>query len=195
MESPRIQAVAAAALLAALSAPPNVDALDIIPNYIGGAATWGSIGSNNADGRVTFDAAIAHWESILLDDFTIMVDVEYTDIASAGRWQGSTGAIPIGSDFGDASSPLVNHTITIDSTPDMGASEQYFDQDPGTVGDLPFADIDAYSIILHEIGHMLGFTDFYVLDFANPGEHSLWAGPDYGGHLRPRRPERRDAAG
>jgi len=53
----------------------------------------------------------------------------------------------------------INLTFNLDNI-----NEIFFDDDPTTDGDVPFSQFDGYTIILHEIGHGLGFLGFN--DFA-----------------------------
>lgn len=152
--------------------PVSGNSLTIVPTYVDGLGNWDSIGTSAADGRIAFNAAIAVWEALIPVSMTIDVTVTFDDFtvnpelnpAAIGIWQGSvTGLTCAGMECLSRidvrpDSEFVNHTIYFDTT-DLGSL--FFDTTPDDDSDLAFEDSDAFSIALHEIGHMLGFTPFF----------------------------------
>ncbi|WP_306252818.1 hypothetical protein [Parvularcula sp. IMCC14364] len=55
-----------------------------------------------------------------------------------------------------------NIDATIRFDVDYLLNELWFDSTPSTANDIPVDKIDALSVIVHEIGHMLGFTGYYL---------------------------------
>lgn len=164
--------IPALALLALIMLPVPGHALNIVPVYVDGLGNWDSIGTSSADGRIAFNAAIAVWEALIPIDMTIDVTVTFDDFTAnpdlnpdaIGVWQGAisglscSGAECLSRIDIRPDSSFVQHTIFFD-TSDLGSL--FFDATPDDVSDLAFEDFDAFSIALHEIGHMLGFTPFF----------------------------------
>lgn len=70
-------------------------------------------------------------------------------------WSSGTSAVlSINADYFDGTNGVVN--------------QLWFDPTPTTAVDQPFSDWDALSVARHEIGHLLGFNDFYEVDGASP---------------------------
>ncbi len=160
-------------------------ALSINPTYIDGAGqSWDAVGSSSANGRLAFDAAIATWESLILDAITVDVDVTFDDLGStgpAGIWSGdvNVGCGGVGQpacgtqiDVEGPHSQFITHTITFNSE---NIGSVFFDTSPDDASNLPFVETDAFSVALHEIGHMMGFSDIYTLDVFG----------DFGGPFKP----------
>ncbi|MBT8131715.1 MAG: VPLPA-CTERM sorting domain-containing protein [Gammaproteobacteria bacterium] len=151
----------------------SASGLTINPVYVDGLGNWDSVGTSSANGRITFNAAISVWEALIAEDMIIDVTVTFDDFASnpdlnagaIGVWQGGvscSGADCINLNV-TPDSPNITHTIFFDSA-DLGSL--FFDESTEDASDLDFFDFDAFSIALHEIGHMLGFTNTtYSEDF------------------------------
>lgn len=156
-------------LLAALLLCANaaVPALTITPTYLAAAGeSWSS------DRITTVDAAIDLWESKVTSLGTVGVTVTFESISGSAlaEWRGAIAA-PSGADLLPDSS-YVTHSIVF-NTAKIG--DMFFDTTPSGAADLPFGDYDAFSVALHEIGHMLGFTDgFYVQNFATSSAFDPW---------------------
>ncbi|MCP5145004.1 MAG: hypothetical protein H6978_09295 [Gammaproteobacteria bacterium] len=162
----------------------SASALTINANYIDAAgAQWSSVGANAADGRVTFEAAISIWESLITTDMIIDVDVSFADFANDGDPSSSPTSVAYHQaqwSCGPCPNPLnltpdasvFSHTIRFD-TADL--ANVFFDQSPTSADDLGSQRIDALSISLHELGHMLGFADdVYIQDYFSPNAYDPW---------------------
>lgn len=150
-------------------------ALTITPTYIDAAGqSWASVGSSDSNGMTTFNAAIDLWESKILDTISVPVMVTFGTLGGSGPlavWSGTVSA-PIGVDL-TPDSPYVSHEIIFNT--DL-IEDLFFDGTPESGSDLGSGVWDAFSVSLHEIGHMLGFTsDFYVKDFLTGSESDPWA--------------------
>lgn len=162
---------AVAASFALLAAPFAASALAINPTYIG-PVDWNDVDGLGTDATVTFNAAIDVWESLILDDITVDVDVTFSDIGSVGLWQGGFSAF-VGDDVGLGSPTITTNIITFDLSR-LTAGDFFFDQSPGEAGDLPGGAIDAMTTALHELGHMIGFNSLYRNDFGTATESFPW---------------------
>jgi hypothetical protein len=147
-----------------------VSALTITPIYLDTAdATWSS------DRVTTLDAAIDLWESKVTSLGTIGVTVTFESISGStlAVWRGAIpdpGA-PLGVDLLPDSS-YVAHQIVFNTGK---LADLFFDTTPGNAADLPSGSYDAFSVALHEVGHMLGFTSgFYVQDLGLDTEVDPW---------------------
>jgi len=160
---PRIRL--ALALLAALPLAERAAALTIAPTFAG--AGW------DATRQAVVEHAVDDWEAAILDPETVSIDFELQPLGSAGplgQWSGSY-TLPVGTDVYPWT-PGVDHTIAINTD----IAELWWDPTPADDGgDPPFTTWDVLSVVLHEIGHALGFTaGFYVDDFATAGETDKW---------------------
>ncbi len=124
----------------------------------------------------TVRAAIASWESLLGAHRpsglhpTVAATFTFEDLGGAlGEWRGN-GLPSRGDDLFPWTSAL-HHTVAMNG---QRLWQIYFDDDTRTM-DVPSNQYDAYSIWLHEIGHLLGFVDsFYVDDFDTATERDKW---------------------
>ncbi|MFN3191995.1 MAG: PEP-CTERM sorting domain-containing protein [Aureliella sp.] len=165
-------------LIGLLASPSRADVI-LNPTYVDSAA-----GSWNATRIAVFDQAISDWQSIFsgVDDGmggTMSVTIDFTatfsNVANGylGQWEGS-GSFSSGTDIRPWS-PGVSHTIRMNNFYDTGANTLWYDPTPSDDGsDKAFADWDALTVARHEIGHLLGFTGFFVDDFNTGSESSPW---------------------
>ena len=157
----------AAALVVASTAAP-LTALTINPTFTNSAGqTW------TPTRIITAQAAIDDFESLLTD--AVSIDIEFDFVAAGttnylGQWSAGFSAA-LGTDIYPWS-PQVTHTIHLNASK---VGDLFFDATPSDDGDLPFGDWDALSVLRHELGHALGFTDdFYVDNFATGTEFDKW---------------------
>ena len=152
-------------LLCASAAAP---ALTITPSYINAVGqTWTS------DRITTVNAAIDLWESEISSLGNVGVTVTFENLSGStlAVWRGDYPSAPIGADLLPDSSNI-RHSIVFNSAK---IGDLFFDTTPGNAADLPFSSYDAFSISLHEIGHMLGFTNgFYKQNFHTSSEFDPW---------------------
>jgi hypothetical protein len=134
--------------------------------------------------------AISDWTSRIdgvkngtggVDSKTVNFNVSFSNATTSGylgQWQGSFSAFagesirPWGTPGG-----TVTHNIFFNA--DFLASgltnKLWFDLTPGDIGlDKPFSDWDAVTVMRHEIGHMLGFSDRYFDNFTLPSQTNPW---------------------
>lgn len=149
----------------------QASALTITPTFVAAAGeTW------TADRTGVVVAAINDWTSRIGDAHNI--DVQFTfrnspDQGFLAVWEGQISA-DVGADL-YAWSPGVTHTVVVNTAYLSGANPLWFDPTPATRNDLGFSSFDALSVMRHEIGHMLGFTnEFYVNKFYTDDAVDKW---------------------
>lgn len=142
-----------------LSLTAQAFALTIVPNYINtGAGSW------DANEQAVMAQAIADWQSVITDNVTINVNVDFTNAGTGGylgQWNGSYSGAFVGDDIYPWQKS--SHSIHFNADLMSGTNYLWFDPTPTTSTDQPFAAWDALSVARHEIGHMLGFvSNFYT---------------------------------
>jgi Ca2+-binding RTX toxin-like protein len=120
--------------------------------------------------------ALNLWGASLAGSAAITVQIEITTAVPSGRADGTWGngqTIGGGGGFtyasGGAAFELQGNTIAADSGPDIVIrfhptyllDELFLDPTPATRGDTPIDRTDGLSVMIHEIGHALGFTGYY----------------------------------
>ncbi len=170
-----------ALLIAALClTTPAFAVLDIDPTFSDTAGeTW------TATRMGVVNQAISEWESVFATDAqangqTVNVTFDFTNACTGGyigQWSGgyslsytttpdnpASTVRPWDVDTtvgGDYTRTTMTHTIHLNADFFTGTNYTWFDPTPLTDGDQPFVAYDALSIIRHEIGHMMGFTELY----------------------------------
>ncbi len=171
-------ALTAVAVVLLAAAP--LSALTINPTFNNTAGeTW------TANQIITVNAAIADFESVLVDSVSIDIDFDFVAAGTGGylgQWSGGFSAA-LGADIFPWS-PQVNHTIHLNKSL---LGDLFFDPTPADAGgDIPVDQWDALSVVRHELGHALGFTDdFYVDNFATGSEVDKWTSNIIGGFFDP----------
>ena len=139
----------------------------------------------SADAQTAFQAAVDIWESILVGNETINITANWTPLAA--NVLGSAGAAFIHWNFPGAPlintaypTPLANELCGCDNTPGAADINANFNSDYGnwylgTDGATPAGQFDFMSVVLHEIGHGLGFAGSANVDGAGFG--SLFSPP------------------
>ena len=130
-----------------------------------------------ADAKVAFEYAISIWEHIIESDIPIYMDANWRTIydskGNINTILGQSGPTDYYADFKYAphlnryypvalAEKITNSVISGPASPDIDATfnkeiKWYF----GTDGNTPDQLYDFVSVVLHEIGHGLGFTGFF----------------------------------
>src|SRR5690606_18997349 len=130
-----------------------------------------------------FEYAVSIWEQLIDSPVPIYIQANWRKQES--NVLGSCGPTNFEKDFRGAPNPNVYYPIALveklqriehtgPDRPDMIAGfnkdiNWYF----GTDGNTPFQSYDFVSVVLHEIGHGLGFTGFFVT-LRSSGGYSFW---------------------
>ncbi len=121
----------------------------------------------STEAQAAFQYAVDIWSSLITSDVPIVIDATWEDLP--GNTLGSAGATGLWYNFGGAPSnnvlypsPLADKLAGSDLEP--GSADMVANFDSGTDwyfgldGNTPFAQYDLVSVVLHEIGHGLGFA-------------------------------------
>ena len=130
------------------------------------------IGSWNAQAQNAFNYAVNIWETQIDSNITIKIDAEWDNLGP--NILGGAGPLTYYRDGGGlpqsgtwypvalantlTNSDLNGGNAEIGATFNSGFSDWYF----GTDGNTPFNKWDFVSVVLHEIGHGLGFSDSFA---------------------------------
>jgi len=117
--------------------------------------------------QTAFQYAVDIWSGLITSDVPIVVDATWEDLP--GNTLGSAGANGLFYNFGGAPangvlypSPLANKLAGSDLDPGDADISANFDSGTnwylGLDGNTPFSQFDLVSVVLHEIGHGLGFA-------------------------------------
>jgi hypothetical protein len=130
-----------------------------------------------------FDFAVGLWERIIESPVPIYIEANWS--SQGPNVLGSCGPSDYEMNFEGAprknvyypiaaAEKIIGKELTGSERPDMNA---YFNKDIlwhfGTDGQTPDSLYDFVSVVLHEIGHGLGFTGFYYVD-NNQGGYGYW---------------------
>ncbi len=122
------------------------------------------------------EAALQAWGAVLAGDAAINVSISIQSTTPSGRAQGGNGVgVYLGTDYGynvfepgaayelqtGQSHGQAGADIQISIAQDYLLNELFLDPTPGTANDIPSERTDGYSVLLHEIGHALGFIGYY----------------------------------
>ncbi len=161
-------------LLIAMSVGTPLEAgLVINRNFTGGTQPGNGAGGGTLSN--VFDAAADWWESVILDSHTITVNIGWGTLTgnTAAQTAVSSGAIP----FTSATMTFDNDGSTaffLDATPRDNTEYTAYTNFPADLGGGVLSEgrvfsgatgpavarFDLFSVVLHELGHALGFVDF-----------------------------------
>ncbi|MEM7802672.1 MAG: hypothetical protein AAF633_26005 [Chloroflexota bacterium] len=126
-------------------------------------------GSWTEEAITAFEFAVSIWEDRIFSDVTIVIDAEYSNLG--GNILGAAGPFDFFYTTGGTTFPQINTyypaaladalagTDVDPGNPDIVARfNSEFDWYLGTDGNTPFNQVDFVSVVLHEIGHGLGFS-------------------------------------
>ena len=121
--------------------------------------------------------AVRRWSAVLAGDAALTVRIQITtDVTSQraeGSWSNGTTAARTGGFSYAVGSPAwqlqgnaragtaSDADIVISVHPDYLQNELFLDPTPATRGDTPSDRTDGLSVLIHEIGHAIGFTGYY----------------------------------
>ncbi|HCZ07973.1 MAG TPA: hypothetical protein DHV07_02405 [Flavobacteriales bacterium] len=150
----------------------------------------------SSSAQTAFQYAVDIWSGLITSDVPIVIDATWEDLP--GNALGSAGANNLFYNFGGAPangvlypSPLANKLAGSDLDPGQADISANFDSGTnwyyGLDGNTPFSQFDLVSVVLHEIGHGLGFagtafvgTDLngYILNGSLPHVYDgfVWTG-------------------
>ncbi len=139
-------------------------------------------GNWTAEARAAFEYAVQIWEATITSPVTIVVDAEFSSTLGSGVL-GGAGPLDYARNFPNA--PIANTWYPIALANSMAGSDlspsksdidsafsSTFNWYYGTDGQTPSNQIDFVSVVLHEIGHGLGFTG----SFNSDGVRGYWGG-------------------
>jgi hypothetical protein len=144
-------------------------AIDIVPNYVSDVnGTW------TGNEMTVVQDALNDWGTHVLTNqsFTVSFDFVHGGIGTfLAQWHSSYSSIPNGTNIYPWTAGVV-HTVdvNVDYMNSIMTNQLVF-----TTGAVPAADWDAYTAILHEMGHAMGFSAGYYEDQVGwPGQTDKW---------------------
>ena len=159
------------------SATINVTFLEGVPN------AWGyNCGTWSSEARAAFQYAVSIWASLITSAIPIEVEACWTNLGSgvlgsagpADYWRNFSGA-PLPDTW--YPNPLANKLAGADLDPTKHDINAMFNSNfgswyYGTDGNTPLDRWDFVSVVLHELGHGLGFVGSMAVDdgIYNPGQ-------------------------
>ncbi len=170
-----------------LFVPPPSSALRLNPNAPSAATFNVTYNGFPANAQAAFQYAVDIWAGLLDSSMTINITATWTPLATGVL--GSAGAISLYRNFPGApaantwfSDALADRracgnrggTYDINANFNSSFADWYF----GTDGNVPFTQWDFVSVVLHEIGHGLGFAGSFTTVSAGVGQ---WDHPSYPG--------------
>lgn len=166
--------------------PAEQRTADFIVNYSG----------FSPEAQTAFQYAVDIWSGLITSDVPIVIDAQWEDLP--GNALGSAGATGLWYNFSGAPfngtlypSPLADKLAGFNLDPGAADISANFDSGTdwyyGLDGNTPFSQFDLVSVVLHEIGHGLGFAgtvyvgvdgNGYVLNGSLPGvfDGYVWTG-------------------
>ena len=142
---------------------------ELIPQTPTANITVNYIGSWNSQAQAAFEYAVSIWEGLLVSTVTIEVDAEWSSSLPPGAL-GGAGPYTFWRDFTNAPQANTWYPAAIaneragsdlngtDPEIDAAFSSTFSDWYFGTDGNPPDSDYDFVSVVLHELGHGLGFV-------------------------------------
>src|SRR5579871_1628465 len=147
----------------------SAHAIDIVPNYLSNPnGTWTS------QEMTVVQDAINDWDDHVTtaQSFSVTFDFVHGGIGTyLAQWHASYSGIPNGTNLYPWT-PGINHTvdINVDYMNSIMTNQLVF-----TTGAVPQDDWDAYTAILHELGHAMGFSqNFYVNNVGLVSQTDKW---------------------
>ena len=150
----------------------------------------------STEAQTAFQYAVDIWSGLITSDVPIVIDAQWEDLP--GNTLGSAGATGLWYNFSGAPfngilypSPLADKLAGFNLDPGQADISANFDSGTnwyyGLDGNPPFSAFDLVSVVLHEIGHGLGFAgtvyvgadgNGYVLNGSLPGvfDGYVWTG-------------------
>jgi len=150
----------------------------------------------STEAQTAFQYAVDIWSGLITSDVPIVIDAQWEDLP--GNTLGSAGATGLWYNFSGAPfngilypSPLADKLAGFNLDPGQADISANFDSGTnwyyGLDGNPPFSAFDLVSVVLHEIGHGLGFAgtvyvgadgNGYVLNGSLPGvfDGHVWTG-------------------
>jgi hypothetical protein len=120
--------------------------------------------------RAVVHQAIADYQSAILDEGAMAVEVQFGEMDQAAMWY-THGEPPTGRTVRPWSRGL-RHVIVINAAL---AEALWYDPTPDTDDDVPADRYDALTLIRHEMGHMMGHRDGYGIEGWGTRRHrDLW---------------------
>ena len=149
------------------------------------AACSGSVVAWSAEAQAAFAYAVDIWESLIVSSIPIEINACWKELGSGVL--GSAGAWQVGMNFPGA--PIADRWYPVAAVNALAGSDlngdapeivanfnsQFTNWYYGTDGNTPFNQYDFVSVVLHEIGHGLGFAGTMTVNELQMGSYGLTA--------------------